>query len=159
MSFFERWAAPLSGSVSAQSTAAAHNIWVALTDVTRMGNWSPECTGCAWLTVDDQIGIGARFRGFNRWGPLRWSTTCTVEVFDIDRCFAYLARHMSGASTRWTYRFEPDETGTTVTETFESIDSPAAVLMLDRLAFRPTRLHRHMEATLARLFAAVEHPV
>ncbi len=155
---FQRLAAPLSGSVSAHSTAAAHDIWVALTDVSRMGTWSPECTGCTWLTGEDRSAVGAQFRGSNRWGPLRWSTTCTVETFDIDRCFAYRAQHASGASTRWTYRLQPDETGTTVTEVFESVDSPAAVLMLDRLASRPRRLRRHMAATLARLFADVEKP-
>lgn len=155
-SFLQRCGAPLSGAVSARSTASAHAIWDALTDVTRMGSWSPECTRCEWLTVDGQIGVGARFRGFNRWGRLRWSTTCTVEVFDVDRCFAYQARHASGAATRWTYLLEPDDTGTTVTERFESVNSPAAVLMLDRVAARPGRLHRHMEATLARLFADVE---
>jgi len=124
-----------------------------------MGRWSPECKACTLLTPEGQTGVGAQFRGFNRWGLLRWSTTCTVEVFDIDRCFAYQARHASGASTRWTYRLEPDETGTTVTESFESVDSPAAVLMLDRLASRPGRLHRHMKATLARLFEDVERSV
>jgi hypothetical protein len=151
-----QWTAPLSGSATAHSRALAHDIWAALTDVTRMGEWSPECTGCAWITANDDTGVGAQFRGFNRWGPLRWSTTCTVEAFDIDRCFAYSARHSSGATTRWTYRLGPEETGTSVTETFESDNCPAAVLALDRLAGRPARLHRHMGTTLARLIYHVE---
>ncbi|MGO9151872.1 SRPBCC family protein [Mycobacterium sp.] len=150
-----QWGAPLSGGVTARSSAAAQDIWIALTDVTRMGEWSPECTGCTWIT-DAHIGVGARFRGFNRWGPLRWSTTCTIDVFSVDRCFAYSARHSSGATTRWTYDLRSDETGTTVTESFESVDSPAAVLVLDRLARRPSRLHRQINATLVRLLRHVE---
>ncbi len=150
-----QWGAPLSGSVTAHSTAAAQDIWDALTDVTRMGEWSPECTGCRWIG-DDHIGVGAQFRGFNRWGPLRWSTTCTIDVFDVDRRFAYSARHSSGATTRWTYELRSHQAGTTVTESFESVDSPTAVLIADRLARRPGRLHRHMNATLTRLLRHVE---
>lgn len=150
-----RWGAPLSGSVTAHSTAVAHDIWGALTDVTRMGEWSPECTGCTWIT-DGPVGVGAQFRGFNRWGPLRWSTTCTIDVFDVDRCFAYFARHSSGATTRWTYDLRSRDTGTTVTESFASVDSPTAVLVADRLARRPGRLRRNMTTTLARLLRHVE---
>jgi len=87
---------------------------------------------------------------------LRWSTTCTIEVFEIDSCFAYSARHSSGATTRWTYRLGSNEAGTTVTEAFESVNSPVAVLALDRLVGRPRRLLRHMDATLARLVHHVE---
>jgi len=41
-----------------------------ISDVTRMGSWSPETTSCRWLS--DAIGptVGARFRGTNRHGPL-----------------------------------------------------------------------------------------
>ena len=152
-----QWRGPLSGSVTAHSSALAHDIWIALTDITRMGEWSPECTGCTWISATGRVDVGAQFRGFNRWGPLRWSTTCTVDVFSVDRCFAYSARHSSGAMTRWTYDLRSDETGTTVTESFESIDSPAAVLVIDRLARRPSRLRRHMNVTLARLLHHVEH--
>jgi len=152
-----KWGAPLSGTVTAHSSALAHDIWAALTDITRMGEWSPECKGCTWISANDHIGVGAQFRGLNRWGPLRWSTTCTVEAFNVDRRFAYSARHSSGATTRWTYRLDPDEIGTTVAETFESVASPTAVLVMDRLARRPSRLHRHMDTTLARLLHHVEN--
>ena len=148
--------APLSGSVTRHSTASPHELWATLIDVTRMGEWSPECKGCEWRTPNDHIEVGAQFRGSNRWGPLRWSTTCTIEVFEIDSCFAYSARHSSGATTRWTYRLGSNEAGTTVTEAFESVNSPVAVLALDRLVGRPRRLLRHMDATLARLVHHVE---
>ena len=148
--------APLSGSVTRHSTASPHELWATLIDVTRMGEWSPECKRCEWLTPKDYFDIGAQFRGFNRWGPLRWSTRCTIEVLEIDSCFAYSARHSSGATTRWTYSLGSNETGTTVTEAFESVSSPVAVLALDRLVGRPRRLLRQMDATLARLVFHVE---
>ncbi|KZS61278.1 hypothetical protein A4G26_11075 [Mycobacterium kansasii] len=149
-------AAPISGYVVWYSAAGAHDIWEALTDVTRMGQWSPECTGCTWLGGGGSVGVGTRFRGSNRWGPMRWATICTIEVFDADRCFAYSARHWSGARTRWTYHLVADEAGTLISESFESVDTPAIVLFLDRLTGRPRRLKHQVRTTLARLSAFAE---
>ena len=51
-----------------------------VSDVTRMGSWSPETTSCRWLASATGPTVGARFRGTNRHGPLlRWTTTCTVS--------------------------------------------------------------------------------
>lgn len=53
-----RLGAPLSGSVTRHSTASVHDLWVTLIDVTRMGEWSPECKGCEWRTPNDHIEVG-----------------------------------------------------------------------------------------------------
>jgi hypothetical protein len=37
-----------------------------VTDVTRMGEWSPECVRCVWLDGATGPAVGARFRGSNR---------------------------------------------------------------------------------------------
>jgi hypothetical protein len=148
--------APITGEVVWHSAADAHDIWEVLTDVTRMGQWSPECTGCEWLRPSGPVGVESRFRGTNRWGPMRWSTLCTIEVFDVDSCFAYSARHWSGAQTRWTYELVPDEAGTLIRESFESVDTPAMVLFLDRLTGRPRWLKHQVRTTLVRLSAFAE---
>ena len=148
--------APITGHVTWQSAADVNDLWEILTDVTRMGQWSPECTGCSWLNHGAPVGVGSRFRGTNRWGPMRWATICTIEVFEVDNCFAYSARHWSGAQTRWSYKFARHQAGTLIRESFESVESPTIVLLLDRLTGRPRRLKRQVRTTLARLSAFAE---
>ncbi|MEO7007162.1 MAG: SRPBCC family protein [Terrimesophilobacter sp.] len=147
---------PLSGSASRRSAAPPEVIWELLTDVTRMGQWSPECTGGQWLDNAGHAVVGARFRGSNRWGPLTWSTTCEIETADRPSCFAYRAHHSSGALTRWIYELSPEGTGTLLTERFQTVGTPTAVLLIDRLLRRPHKLARGMAATLARISAAAE---
>jgi hypothetical protein len=147
---------PLSGEARHHSIAAPEALWDLLTDVTRMGQWSPECLGGQWLDDAGQAVQGARFRGTNRWGLLRWSTKCHVDVADRPRRFVYSARHWSGALTRWRYDFIPDAHGTVLIEQFESVGTPALVLLLDRIARRPRRLRQGMSTTLARLSVAAE---
>ncbi|MGV0714511.1 SRPBCC family protein [Mycolicibacterium sp. XJ662] len=147
---------PLFGSASRRSAAPPEVIWELLTDITRMGEWSPECTGGQWLDGADHAVVGARFRGSNRWGPLTWATTCEIETVDKPSHFAYGARHSSGALTRWSYELRPDGTGTLLTERFQTVGTPTAVLVADRLLRRPRKLAAGMAATLSRLSAAAE---
>jgi len=147
---------PLNGQARHHSTAAPDALWDLLTDVTRMGQWSPECTGGQWLDGAIEAVEGARFRGTNRWGPLKWSTTCLVNEAERPRRFVYGARHWSGAMTRWSYELIPEASGTLLIEKFESVDSPELVLLMDRISQRPRRLQHGMSTTLARLSATAE---
>ncbi|MGH9184504.1 MAG: SRPBCC family protein [Acidimicrobiales bacterium] len=99
--------------VSTHIDAPPGRVWDLVTDVTRMGEWSPECTGCEWN--DDAGGptVGARFKGHNRHGLVRWTTRCEVSVADAPSHFAFDVEQ-SGA--RWGYRFEADDGGTRLTE-------------------------------------------
>ena len=140
----------LAETVSAEIKADPQRIWTLVADVTRMGEWSPECYRCEWVDGKGPT-VGARFRGHNRMGPMRWSTVSEVVACDPGREFAFVARHWTGAATRWTYRFEPVAGGTRVTESFETEEGPALILGLDRLLQRPRRLKNGMRATLERL--------
>jgi uncharacterized protein YndB with AHSA1/START domain len=148
----------LAGEVSVHSAASADAIWALLRDVTQMGRWSPECTGGTWLssgssnTVSDPL-PGSQFRGTNRLGPLQWSTTCTIVAVEPGRLLVFDARHSSGATTRWVFELRPESNGTTLRESFRTINSPAVVIAIDRLAGRPRRLQKGMRATLERLSA------
>jgi len=121
-----------------------------------MGRWSPECTGGSWLDGASNPIVGGRFRGTNRLGPLRWSTTCEIVAVEERRRLVFDARHWSGATTRWDFELIPDGDGTVLRERFETKDSPSLVLFLDRLAGRPHRLLSSMKTTLQRLSAAAE---
>src|SRR4051794_32394800 len=75
-----------------------------LSDVTRMGERSPECYRCEWLGFPARPEVDARFKGFNRLGLLRWSTTCVVIKAERGREFAFTVLSGRGrAETQWRY--------------------------------------------------------
>jgi uncharacterized protein YndB with AHSA1/START domain len=48
-------------------------VWSVVSDVTRVGEWSGECRGCVWVGGSKIAATGARFRGRNRRGAMRWT--------------------------------------------------------------------------------------
>ena len=54
--------------VSRRIAASPEAVWNAITDVTRMGEWSPECHTCEWKDDADGPAVGAWFVGHNRNG-------------------------------------------------------------------------------------------
>src|SRR5437764_800511 len=70
-------------------------VYEAISDVTRMGEWSPEATGAVVLT-SGPITTGTRFRGTNQRSWAKWATQCTVVAADPGRCFAFEVRALGG---------------------------------------------------------------
>jgi hypothetical protein len=86
-----------------------------VSDVTRMGEWSPVCKAC-WWDEGDGPRVGALFTGRNELPERTWETRSEVVVADRGREFAFVVR---GTSTRWGYTFTPLDGGTQVTESWE----------------------------------------
>lgn len=132
-----------------------------VSDVRRMGEWSPECRHCEWIGGATGPAVGARFKGSNRRGVARWSTKPRVVVADPGREFAFVTGHLGRDMTRWSYRFESTPGGTNVTESFEMLrDMPWYFRLADRLLMgvkdRKADLETNMGETLRRLKAAAE---
>jgi uncharacterized protein YndB with AHSA1/START domain len=98
---------------SIEIAAAPAHVWALITDVTQMGRWSPECWSCTWLDGAQHAVVGARFKGRNRRGLMRWSTISTVVAADEPEHFSF---DVDNSGMRWGYRLEPTEAGTRVTE-------------------------------------------
>jgi hypothetical protein len=67
-------------SVTVHIAAPADQLWDLVSDVTRVGEFSPETFAAEWLSGARRPGVGARFRGHvrrNGRGPVYW-TACTV---------------------------------------------------------------------------------
>ena len=138
--------------------APPERVWSLLTDVTNMGRWSPECHLCTWVDGAHGPRVGARFKGRNKRGALRWSTVSTVVVADEPRHFAW---EVDRSGMRWGYRFEPRGGGTRVTEYREEVGpkppSVRLVYALRLLGRDPDAIvRRGMAETLARLKARAE---
>jgi Polyketide cyclase / dehydrase and lipid transport len=132
-----------------------------VTDVRRMGEWSPECVACDWLEGATGLAVGARFRGRNKHGIARWSTKPEVVTAAPGREFAFVIRHLGRDMTKWTYRFEPADDGTDLTESFEMLsDLPVYFRLTDRwfmgVKDRKADLETNMSQTLERIKAAAE---
>ncbi len=149
------------GEASVRVEAPPDKVYELVSDVTRMGEWSPETTSADWVGGATGPEVGAKFKGRNRHGLARWSTTPRVTAADPGREFGFTTTWLGKDNTRWTYRFEPDGAGTQVTESFELMaDVPwyftASERWLMGVKDRKADLEANMATTLEHLKAAVE---
>ena len=136
--------------------ATPDRLYDLVSDVTRMGEWSPECRGGEWLDRASGPTVGARFRGYNRMGPYRWSTTSKVVVADAGREFAFTVMARGREATRWRYRFQRVDDETVVTESYEFVWAPWYLAIGDVVMRRDRQLRKGIRSTLARLKTAGE---
>ena len=147
------------GSVTVHMDASSDQIWDLVSDVTKIGRYSPETFEAEWLDGATGPAVGARFRGHvkrNGWGPTYW-TTCTVTKCEPGRNFAFGVGSADKPLNVWSYRLEPSGEGTDVTESFEL--SPVLPLRIywAVLGWARGRTNREgMQATLERIKAEVE---
>ncbi|MEY9871973.1 uncharacterized protein YndB with AHSA1/START domain [Streptacidiphilus sp. MAP12-33] len=102
-------------SVLTEIAVAPDAVWAAVADVTRMGEWSPECTGAAWRGSPASPVLGARFQGRNRKGGIRWSTVCRVVEAQPGRAFVWDVSFGPIPVARWGFRLTPGDLSGTVT--------------------------------------------
>jgi hypothetical protein len=147
--------------ISVDERMAAHPevVYDLVSDVTRMGEWSPETASCRWVGGAAKAEKGARFRGTNRHGWHRWTTTCTVTVAEPGRCFAFDVTYLGFPIATWSYEFSADGDACLVTETWTDRRAawmdhfgPLATGVRDRAEQNRTS----MTTTLARLREAAE---
>ncbi len=138
--------------------AAPEAIYDLVADVTRMGEWSPECVSCEWIDGATGPAVGARFRGRNRHGLARWSNKPRVVAADRGREFGFVAVDPVGRDmTRWTYRFEPTPTGTEVRESFEMVRNiPLYIRLFDRWIMGVKDRRADLEANMRRTLACIK---
>lgn len=105
-------------SVTRHIAAAPEAVWALVTDLPRMGEWSPENDGGSWAGGATGPAVGARFKGRNSNGSKRWTTMCRVVELDAPRRFAFDVAVGALKIARWSYAIEPDGDGCSVTETW-----------------------------------------
>lgn len=130
-----------------------------VSDLPRMGEWSPECERVTWQGGATGPVKGARFIGWNRSGALRWCTWGEVVSADRGRSFAFEVTVGPLKVARWEYFFIPDGDGAGCTVVEEWTDRRSAVKhVLDRAMGPRDRLNASsMSATLDALKRAAEN--
>jgi len=138
--------------VSETVKASSLRLYELVTDLPRMGEWSPENTGGKWVGGATGPAVGAKFRGTNRHGLAVWMTSVTITGFAFDV-------HVFGVPiSTWEYTLADAPDGCLVTERWTDNRpgwmraSSIATGVRDRTAHN----RRGMEETLAKLKVAAE---
>jgi uncharacterized protein YndB with AHSA1/START domain len=111
---------PEQGSATTEIAATPEAVWALIADVTRMGEWSPECREAEWSEGCSGPGADARFLGHNQAGDFKWSVPCTITECVEGKVFAFYAGDGSARSTTWRFELEPSAGGTRLTESFDA---------------------------------------
>jgi hypothetical protein len=141
--------------------ADPERIYDLISNLPRMGEWSPECERVEWTGGSTTTAVGARFVGHNRGGPfrlMRWSRRGRVLAADRGREFAFVTEEGDRESTVWRYRFEPAPGGTRVTESYQVRWIPTWARIIDIPTNRHRELREAMSHTLRRLQGTAETP-
>ena len=106
-------------------------VWDVVRDVTRVGEWSGECVGARWLDGSLEAAPGARFRGRNRSGWARWGRICEIDEAEP---YALVWRTVPSGpyldSVRWRLELAPADGGTRISQRYEDIRAPSALVVL-----------------------------
>lgn len=150
--------------------APPDRVWDLVTDVRRIGEFSPECVHAEWLDGATGPEVGARFAGTNRIAGREWTRTCTVVESEPLRRFSYVVgdRYDGAPSGRWTFELEPEGEGTILVQRYQhepSGRSGARILAeedpskaSDIVTNRSRMLAEGMEATLEAMRDVLETP-
>jgi hypothetical protein len=97
------------------------DVYRIVSDVTRIGELSPVCQSGVWDDVAQAGKEGTWFTGHNSIGEFRWDTHCKVVAAEPGREFTFVNYGPNGdvELVRWSYTFEPEGNGTTVTESWQ----------------------------------------
>lgn len=146
-------------SVTREIAASPDELWAMISDLTRMGEWSPENTGARWTRGASGPAPGATFQGSNRNGKRSWTTAGTVVDAEPGRLFSFRVKAAGFKVAEWRYSFEPTDGGCRVTETW--IDQRGRIAKalgnpVSGVADRASHNRQGMEQTLDRLKSAAE---
>jgi uncharacterized protein YndB with AHSA1/START domain len=141
-------------TVERRIDAPVDAVYAVVADPVAVAALSPECYRVRWLDDPARGPVGCRFRGYNRNGPFRWSTTATVTDADPGRRFAYDVAVLGRRTASWAFDLEPDGTGTVVRQSTTdhrgrliALSAPLTTGVRDRADHN----RRGMETTLDRL--------
>lgn len=138
--------------------APPETVWAALTDLSRMPDWSPELVKMIPLKRGG-LRMGQWYVGVNRRKAVVWPTRNVVATLEPGRTLAWDTRT---SGSRWIYELSPEGTGTRVVQrrpvpkklTF--VGNFFAMAFLGGKESHADELEAGMVETLARFKAAVE---
>ncbi len=145
--------------------ASPARVWELVTNLDRMGQWSPEYQGGEWIDGAAGPAVGARFKGRNKRREREWESVSTVTVCEPDRSFAWAVGDSDNPGASWRFDLTFEGTGTKVCQQVQLGPGPSGLTAriaelpdreADVIAARIAEHRRNMQTTLEGLKAAVE---
>jgi uncharacterized protein YndB with AHSA1/START domain len=149
----------MGGAVSLWMDAPPEKVWALVSDVTRIGEFSPETFEAQWTRGSTGPEVGASFKGHvkrNGVGPTYWAP-CQVTRCVPEELFEFAVGSDSVTVNNWGYRLEARDGGTLVTEYFRL--EPSLYLRAYWTLLGPLRGRTNlagMRTTLERMKAALD---
>lgn len=132
-------------------------VWATVSDVARMGEWSPELVTMHAL-LPGGLRVGQQYLGINRRGPVVWPTRSVVAELEPGRLLSWDTR-TSGA--RWVWELATTDDGRTrvvhrrpVPRGLTGLSRLAAPLLLGGTDAHADELEAGMARTVERMAAA-----
>lgn len=136
----------LENRVAVTVDADIDEVWEVVRDVTRVGEWSHECVGAAWLGDSTAAIPGARFRGRNRAGVFRWGRVCEIaSAVPYELVWRTVPSALYPDSSEWRIALSKVNGGTTISQDFRVLRAPKALSVLYALVIPA---HRDRTAAL-----------
>lgn len=104
----------LTHSESVVVAASPEAVYDLVSDITRVGEWSPECRA-GWWDEDAGAKVGDWFTGKNEADGNTWETKSKIVAADRGKEFTW---QVMGSYVRWGYTLEPVDGGTKLTESW-----------------------------------------
>ncbi len=142
---------------SIEIAADPTTVYGLVSDLARMGEWSPESTGGEWRDGASG-GVGDWFVGTNKAGDFEWSREVEVAEAEPGRAFTFVAGGIENNRTWWSYEIAPNDSGCVLTEKWWVVTKPPLWLERSDEAFqeRAAATLGAIEATLAAVKATAE---
>ena len=106
---------PASAKAEVTIGADPATVYGLITDLPTLASLAEEAVAMKWRT-GDTAAAGAVFKGTNRNGFHRWTTTCTVTDADPGRVFAFDVSYFGLPVAHWRYDIAAENGGCRVTE-------------------------------------------
>jgi uncharacterized protein YndB with AHSA1/START domain len=115
-------AAPLL-EASTHIKATPEQVWKVVSDLKRMGEWSPQCRKVV-VRGGGPVALGTKTVNVNKRGLLVWPTTAKVIRFEPNREIAYKINENNSV---WSFTITPTEDGVELTERREAPNGTSKV--------------------------------
>ena len=147
-------------SVTVHIDAAPEAVWDLVSDITKIGRYSPETFEAEWLDGATGPAVGVRFRGHvkrNQKGPIYWAT-CVITECEPNRVFGFtVGSSVEKGLNNWRYELAASGGGTDVTESFRLKDTLPLKVYWAALGWARGKTNRDgMRTTLERMKAELE---
>ena len=149
-------------SSSTHIAASPETVYALVSDLPRMGDWSPEATGGQWMGDAKGPAVGVKFKGSNAHGAKKWSTVAKVTDATAPTRFAFANIVGPVTISEWSYEITPVDGGKAceVTESWK-LKQPLVISLVGKFMTgvedRTEHTKSMIKATLAGIKATAEN--